>query len=289
MTALWTLGSSLVATLRDVLPIGIVIFVFQVLVLRRPIANWQRVASGFGCVILGLAVFLAGLEIALFPLGAAMAQQLASPEFVRHDLEMAPGEAAAWYEYYWTYLFAFSMGFSATIAEPALLAVALKAHQVSGGTIHVWGLRGAVAIGSGIGVSLGTFRIVTGIPLPYFILVGYLVVIVQTFFAPKQIIPLAYDSGGVTTSTVTVPLVTALGLGLAEHIPDRNPLTEGFGMIALAVLFPMITVMGYAQVAQAWNSRQSRQQSPPAKTWPTAAIRSRTKSPVEGEPKCISN
>lgn len=264
MSLLWTLGWSLAATLRDVLPIATVIVVFQVFVLRRPIANWQRVAGGFACVILGLAIFLAGLQIALFPLGEAMAQQLASTEMVRRDVGMEPGAASTWYNYYWTYLFAFSIGFSATIAEPALLAVAIKAHQVSGGTIHVWGLRGAVAIGSGIGVALGTFRIVTGIPLPYFILTGYLIVLVQTFFAPKQIIPLAYDSGGVTTSTITVPLVTALGLGLAAQIPGRNPLTEGFGMIALAVLFPMVTVMGYAQVAQLWNARQSRKPSRPA-------------------------
>ncbi len=254
MTFLWALVWSFVATLRDVLPISIVILFFQVLVLRRPIANWERVLAGFACVTLGLAVFLAGLEIALFPLGEAMARQLASPALVQLD----HGGFAPWYGYYWTYLFAFMIGFSATIAEPALLAVAIKANQASGGTIHIWGLRSAVAIGSGIGVTLGAFRIVTGLPLPYFLLAGYLFVIVQTYFAPKQIIPLAYDSGGVTTSTVTVPLVTALGLGLAAHIPGRNALADGFGMIALAVLFPVITVLGYAQIAQSLNVRQLR-------------------------------
>lgn len=251
MTFFWTLFWSLVATLRDVLPIIIVILFFQVFVLRRSIADWRRVLLGFLCVIVGLTVFLAGLEIALFPLGEAMARQLAAPELVpRH-----PGAAAPWYGYYWTYLFAFAIGFSATIAEPALLAVAIKANEASGDTIHTWGLRVAVAIGSGTGVALGTLRIITGISLPYFLLAGYLIVIVLTYLAPKQIVPLAYDSGGVTTSTVTVPLVTALGLGLAAQIPDRNPLTDGFGMIALAVMFPMITVMGYALAAQLWSGR----------------------------------
>jgi hypothetical protein len=250
LTSIWT-------TLRDILPIAVVILVFQLLVLRRPIAHWQRVAVGFVCVILGLAMFLVGLDLALFPLGKAMAMQLADPEF------LVPGRDAAeelttalpWYRYYWTYLFAFAIGFSATVAEPALLAVAIKAHEVSGGTLQVWPLRAAVALGAGLGVTLGTFRIVTGIPLPWFILVGYAIVIVQTYFAPKQIVPLAYDSGGVTTSTVTVPLVAALGLGLASGIPGRSPLEDGFGMIALTVLFPMITVMGYAQLAE-WRNRR---------------------------------
>ncbi len=258
MTLTTALVESLFSTLRDVVPIVLVIFGFQRFVLRRPIPQLPRVIVGFGCVILGLAIFLVGLEVALFPLGEAMAQQLAAPEFLQRGEALDEQKSLPWWSYYWTYLFAFSIGFSATIAEPALLAVALKANQVSGGAIHVWGLRGAVAIGSGIGVSLGTFRIVTGLPLPYFILAGYLIVIVQTIFAPKAIVPLAYDSGGVTTSTVTVPLVTALGLGLAANIPGRNPLVDGFGMIALAVLFPMITVMSYAQLAQWWNQRSRR-------------------------------
>lgn len=251
LTSIWT-------TLRDILPIAVVILVFQLLVLRRPIAHWQRVAAGFVCVILGLAMFLVGLDLALFPLGKAMALQLAAADFL--DPGRQAGEeltvALPWYRYYWTYLFAFAIGFSATIAEPALLAVAIKAHEVSGGTLQVWPLRAAVALGAGFGVTLGTFRIVTGIPLPWFILIGYATVIVQTYFAPKQIVPLAYDSGGVTTSTVTVPLVAALGLGLASGIPGRSPLEDGFGMIALTVLFPMITVMGYAQLAE-WRNRRT--------------------------------
>ena len=161
----------------------------------------------------------------------------------------------------------------ASIAEPSLIAVALKANEVSGGTIGVWGLRTAVAVGVAIGVGLGTFRIVTGIPLPYFIVAGYVIVVLQTaraerfrqamaaqltapeFLGATPIVPLAYDTGGVTTSTVTVPLVTALSLGLATGIPGRSPLIDGFRLIAFASLFPMITVMGYAQ-ASAWRRRR---------------------------------
>jgi hypothetical protein len=258
MSVVGALFVSIWTTVRDIMPIAVVILVFQLLVLRRPIANWQRVAAGFVCVILGLAMFLVGLDLALFPIGKAMAQQLAAVEFL--DPGRPPGDELTvglpWHRYYWTYLFAFAIGFSATVAEPALLAVAIKAHEVSGGTLKVWPLRAAVALGAGLGVTLGTFRIVMGIPLPWFILVGYTIVIVQTYFAPKQIVPLAYDSGGVTTSTVTVPLVAALGLGLASGIPGRSPLEDGFGMIALTVLFPMITVMGYAQLAE-WRNRRT--------------------------------
>lgn len=236
---------SILTTIRDLVPITLIILFFQFLVLRRPIANVGRVVAGFVAVLLGLALFLVGLDLALFPLGRTLANQLASPGF----LGTTPEPDTSWLTYYWTYIFAFTIGFSATLAEPALLAVAIKASEVSGGTMRPWPLRIAVAIGAGFGVALGTFRIVSGIPLLYFIVVGYTIAIIQTFFAPKQIIPLAYDTGGVTTSTITVPLVAALGLGLASQIPNRSPIADGFGMIALAVLFPMITVMGYAQLA----------------------------------------
>lgn len=136
-----------------------------------------------------------------------------------------------------------------------MIAVAIKANQVSGNTISVNGLRIAVALGVAIGIALGSYRIVAGDPLHYYILVGYVVVVVQTYFAPKTIVPLAYDSGGVTTSTVTVPIVTALGLGLASTVPGRNPLLDGFGLIAFASLFPMITVMAYAQLS-VWQTRR---------------------------------
>ena len=148
----------------------------------------------------------------------------------------------------WVYVFALAIGFATTIAEPALLAVAMKANDTSGGAIGVWGLRVAVAIGVAVGVSLGCFRIITGLPLQLFILVGYVIVMIQTVWAPRLIIPLAYDSGGVTTSTVTVPLVTALGLGLAETVPGRSPLLDGFGLVAFASLFPIISVLAYAQL-----------------------------------------
>jgi hypothetical protein len=159
------------------------------------------------------------------------------------------------------YIFAFAIGASTTIAEPSLIAVAIKANEVSGGAIGVWGLRLAVALGVAIGISLGSWRIVTGYPIHWFIICGYIVVVVQTLFAPKLIIPLAYDSGGVTTSTVTVPLVAALGLGLAETVPGRSALIDGFGLIAFASLFPIITVMGYAQMIEWIEKRAKKNES----------------------------
>ncbi|MDM8560449.1 DUF1538 domain-containing protein [Candidatus Parabeggiatoa sp. HSG14] len=236
----------LLETIRDVFPIVAIIFAFQFLVIRRSIPNIKNVLLGFVFVILGLALFLYGLKQALFPLGKLMAQQLTDPSFIYSVSQI--GQTLHWTDYKWVYLFAASLGFATTIAEPSLLAVAIKAKEVSGGTITIWGLRIAVAIGVAIGIALGTFRIVTGTPLHYYIIVGYIMIIIQTFYAPRMIIPLAYDSGGVTTSTVTVPLVAALGLGLATNIPGRSPLMDGFGLIAFASLFPMMTVMGYAQL-----------------------------------------
>ncbi len=174
-----------------------------------------------------------------------MAKQLTAPEFVDSILERTP----EWQDYYWVYIFAAVIGFSTTIAEPSLIIVSIKAKEISGGAIGFWGLRLAVAVGVAISIALGAFRIITGTPLHYYIIAGYLVVMIQTLFAPKWLVPLAYDSGGVTTSTVTVPLVTALGLGLASNVPGRSALIDGFGLIALASLFPMITVMGYAQLS----------------------------------------
>lgn len=236
-----------IATVRDVLPIIVVIFSFQLFVIRKSIPNLGQVIIGFGYVLLGLTLFLMGLEKALFPLGRIMAEQLTSPIF----LDISAIESPRWQDYYWVYIFAFLIGFSTTIAEPSLLAVAMKANEVSGGAIGVLGLRIAVALGVAFGIALGSFRIVVGAPIHYFIIVGYLFVVLQTYFAPKLIIPIAYDSGGVTTSTVTVPLIAALGLGLAETVPGRNPLIDGFGLIAFASLFPMISVMAYAQLSAA--------------------------------------
>jgi len=251
MESLPGFATTLLSMLRDVLPIAVILIGFQLFVLRRPIANPGRVAAGLIFVLFGLALFLQGLQQALFPLGRLMAEQLTAPEFIS-----TTGDAH-WLDYSWVYVFAAAIGFSTTIAEPALIAVAIKANQVSAGTITVRGLRVAVALGVAAGVLLGVFRIVTGTPLHWYIISGYVVVLVQTAVAPRMIIPLAYDSGGVTTSTVTVPLVAALGLGLAESIPGRSALLDGFGLIAFASLFPIMAVMAYAQLVE-WRARRIR-------------------------------
>jgi len=230
-------------TMRDVLPIILLIIFFQLVVLKQPIPHLKKMILGGIYVVLGLALFLMGLEKALFPVGKIMATQLSDPVFIG----TVEGELSHWSSYYWIYIFAALIGFSTTIAEPSLIAVAIKADEVSAGTINPWGLRITVAIGVAFALALGTFRIVTGTPLFIYIMAGYLIVIVQTFFAPKKLIALAYDSGGVTTSTVTVPLVAALGLGLSSAVPGRNPAIDGFGLIAFASLFPIIAVLGYAQ------------------------------------------
>lgn len=246
-------------TVFDVLPIVVIIFGFQFLVIRKPVAHLKRVLFGFLYVLLGLSFFLVGLQEALFPIGEMMARQLTDPIFIYGSLENVP-EFLHWSDYKWVYIFAASIGFASAIAEPALLAVALKAHEVSAGSISVRGLRATVAIGVAFGVALGTYRIVSGVPLHYFIMVGYVIVIIQTFFAPKMIVALAYDSGGVTTSTVTVPLVAALGLGLADTVPGRSALLDGFGLIAFACLFPIISVMVYAQLSR-WRVRRDKKKN----------------------------
>ncbi|MCP3866994.1 MAG: DUF1538 domain-containing protein [Gammaproteobacteria bacterium] len=255
MTRLTDLFWTLLATVRDVLPIAVILFGFQLLVLRKKIINLHQILTGFVFVLLGLAFFLEGLEQALFPLGKLMAQQLTAPEFL--GIKDGATDAGSWTQYLWVYLFAFAIGFSTTIAEPSLIAVAIKANQVSAGAIGTWGLRISVAIGVAVGISLGSYRIVTGTPLHYYIITGYILVIIQTIYCPKSIIALAYDSGGVTTSTVTVPLVAALGLGLSTNIPGRNPLLDGFGLIAFASLFPIMSVMGYAQLSE-WVANRAR-------------------------------
>lgn len=235
--------SILLDTALDITPIVVLIVVFQVLVLRRPVPNLKKVILGGVFVLFGLALFLMGLEQALFPLGQNMAEQLTNPEFLNIE-----GEAVSdWRSYHWVYIFAGCIGFATAVAEPALIAVAMKANEVSGGHITRWGLRIAVASGVAIALVLGSFRIISGLPSHYFILGGYVIVIIQTIIAPKDLIALAYDSGGVATSTVTVPIVVALGLGLSYAIPGRNPALDGFGMIAMACMFPIITVMAYIQ------------------------------------------
>ncbi len=241
---------TLQATCGDIMPILVIIIFFQLIIIRKPILHPKKILVGFIYVILGITFFLEGLEMALFPLGELMAQQLTDPEFIGLTTE----QTIRWQDYYWVYIFAASIGFATTLAEPALIAVAIKAEAISGGAIQALSLRIAVSIGVALGIALGTFRIVTGTELYFYIIIGYIIVIIQTAFAPKLMIGLAYDSGGVTTSTVTVPLVTALGLGLAETVPGRNPLLDGFGLIAFASLFPIIAVLAYAQITE-WRSR----------------------------------
>lgn len=254
--------SFILGSAKDVAPVVIFLFAFHLLVIGGHMPNVKQILVGFLFVTVGLGLFLVGLEQTLFPLGRLMAQQLTHPEF----LETVDGHirgTPSWQDFRWVYLFAAAIGFSTTLAEPALMAVSLKANAVSGGAVGVWGLRVAVAIGVAIGVALGCLRIITGTPLHYFIAAGYLVVIMQTLVAPKLLVPLAYDSGGVTTSTVTVPLITALGLGLAESVPGRSPILDGFGLVAFASLFPIISVLAYGQLAvlRQGKSRSGAQQT----------------------------
>jgi len=170
---------------------------------------------------------------------------LSDPVFIK---KYYSGSLTQWQAYYWVYIFAGLIGFSTTIAEPSLYAVAIKANEVSGGTIGIFQLRLVVAAGVALSLVVGTYRIVVGDSLSTYIMVCYILVVIQTIFVKKDLVALAYDSGGVTTSTVTVPIVVALGLGLASVVPGRNPALDGFGLIAFASVFPMITVLGYAQL-----------------------------------------
>ncbi|MEA2029693.1 MAG: DUF1538 domain-containing protein [Campylobacterota bacterium] len=232
----------LFGVIEDVAPIMIVIFFFQYIIIRKPVEHMHKIISGIILVILGLYAFIVGLEMGLFPIGETIAFQLTA---MKNNLLI--------------YAFAFLIGFSTTMAEPSLLAIAIKVEEISQGNIKQFVLRTIVALGVAFGIALGSYRIVVGDPIHYYIIVGYIIVVIMTHFAPKFIIPIAYDSGGVTTSTVTVPLVAALGLGLAENIEGRNPLIDGFGLIAFASLFPMITVMGYGIYAQYQIDKQSKQ------------------------------
>jgi len=229
-------------SVRDLLPIIVVIAFFQFVVLKQPIPNLLGLLVGTVFVIMGLSIFIRGLNMALFPLGEALAY-----DFARKGSVL------------WLLLFAFALGFGTTIAEPALIAVASKAAEVAaaGGMIggdmmarnaYATGLRYTVALSVGVAIVIGVLRILRGWPIQVVIIGGYVGVMIMTVFAPKEIIGIAYDSGGVTTSTITVPLVTALGVGLASSIKGRNPMTDGFGLIALASLTPMIFVMAYGML-----------------------------------------
>ncbi|TLS78320.1 DUF1538 domain-containing protein [Mariprofundus erugo] len=243
------------ATIDDVAPIIGTLFFFQYVVLKKPLVNFERILIGLFMVVLGLTLFLVGLKEAIFPLGDAMARQLTAPEFLYGE---GQPPTYLWNDYLWVYVFGFMIGFATTVAEPALIAVSVKAEEISGGAIAAFGLRMAVALGVAIGVSIGCFRIVSGTTLWMYIVVAYVVVLLQTLRAPKMIIPLAYDSGGVTTSTVTVPLLAALGLGLASTVPGRSPVIDGFGLIAFASVFPIMTVLAYAQFSEWMVRRQGK-------------------------------
>ena len=229
----------ILGSLRDLAPILLVIFFFQVFVLQQPFPQLERVIAGILLVMLGLTLFIQGLEMGLFPIGEAMAHALAR-------------KGSLW----WLLAFAFFLGFGTTAAEPALIAVAAEAAEAmaEAGVVpgdeaakksYAYWLRMTVAVSVGAALVLGVFRILKGWPVHLLIIGGYIIVVMLTFLAPPEIIGVAYDSGGVTTSTVTVPLVTALGVGLASTIRGRNPLTDGFGLIAFASMFPMIFVLLY--------------------------------------------
>ncbi len=237
--AIWT---AVLESLRDLLPIILVIGFFQLAVLQQPIPNFGEIAVGVIFVVIGLTLFVQGLNLGLFPIGETMAYSFATK-----------GKLT------WLLLFAFALGFGTTIAEPALIAVANEAAIVAAEgemigpsdeakAAYALGLRITVAMSVGLAIVIGVFRIVMGWPIQYLIVVGYVGVVVMTVFAPDEIVGIAYDSGGVTTSTITVPLVTALGVGLASSIKGRNPMVDGFGLIAFASLTPMIFVMGYGMV-----------------------------------------
>lgn len=233
---------TMLGSLRDLLPIVLVIAFFQLLVLQQPLPDLISLIGGTFLVVLGLTFFVFGLEMGLFPIGESMAQAFARKGSV-----------------FWLLTFAFALGFGTTVAEPALIAVAAEAAKVAaeGGMIaqdeaamssYANGLRMSVALSVGFAILLGVLRILKGWPIHYFIISGYILVVIMTAFAPESIIGIAYDSGGVTTSTITVPLVTALGVGLATSISGRNPMLDGFGLIMFASLTPMIFVMLYGMV-----------------------------------------
>ncbi len=229
-------------SLRDLSPIFLVVAFFQLAVLGQPIPDFAELVIGAALVVVGLTLFVMGLELGFFPIGESMAHDFARKGSV-----------------FWLLAFGFALGIGTTVAEPALIAVAGEAARVAaeGGVIsldarsmaeYANGLRLSVAVSVGLAIMIGVLRIIKGWPLHWLIIIGYLGVLVMTRFAPPEIIGIAYDSGGVTTSTITVPLVAALGVGLASSIKGRNPVLDGFGLIAFASLMPMIFVMGYGMM-----------------------------------------
>lgn len=230
----------LASMVKDILPMILVVLVFQYVILRRSLANPFKVVLGFSMVLLGLYAFVLGLKLGLFPVGSLMAEQLIAKNYTALIL-----------------LFAFMIGFATTMAEPALIAIGEQAEQASPGKLKGSVIRFIVALGVAIGISVGVYRIISGDAIHYYIMAGYLLVVLLTALAPAYITALAFDLGGVTTSEVTVPLVTALGIGLASSIEGRNVLIDGFGLIAFASIFPIITVMLYAISVEFLSPRRS--------------------------------
>lgn len=242
--SLIVLAKDALASLRNLLPIVVVISVFQVFVFRESVSGLMSMAIGGFLVVAGLTFFIFGLRLALFPIGEGIAHSLAKKGSV-----------------FWLVVFAFVLGFGTTIAEPALIAVAAEAAEVAAGAeviassieakdSYAFGLRMTVASAVGVALVVGVIRILAGWSLPIMIIGGYILVVLITTFAPDEIVGVAYDCGGVTTSTVTVPLVAALGVGLASSLKGRNPLTDGFGLIAFASLTPILFVLVYEIIAQ---------------------------------------
>ncbi len=239
---LWQMLKDIGEMLRDVTPIILVILLFQYLIIKKPIPHIQKVVAGFAMVIIGLYAFVVGLKMGLFPIGSAMAEQLIGLE-----------------GYFWLYLFAFAIGFATTMAEPALIAVGQQAEEAAHGKLNGQFIRMLVAFGVAIGITIGVHRIITGDSIHHYIMVAYVLVVILTALSPKYIIALAFDLGGVTTSEVTVPLVTALGIGLATHIEGRSVLIDGFGLIAFASIFPIVTVMIYAIIVELKSKLQKKE------------------------------
>lgn len=240
LKVLGSIGVKLKSSFYDLLPIIVVVSFFQIVVLRQPFPNLWEIIYGLVFVIVGLMLFIEGLEMGLFPIGENLSFALVKKGSL-----------------FWLLSFSFLLGFSTTIAEPALIAIAKEAANIAQKadlikpeieSSYAFGLRLTVAFSVGLAILIGIWRIIKGWPVYYLIIGGYALVILMTPFAPAEIVGIAYDAGGVTTSTITVPLVTALGVGLASVIEGRSPLTDGFGLIAFASLLPMIFVMGYGML-----------------------------------------
>ncbi len=257
------LAGTAAATIFDVLLIVGFLLVFQRVVLGQKPLHPGALAVGFIMVVLGLTLLLLGLDKALFPVGRMMVEQLTAANAVDDA-----SEPQHWMQYYPVYGFAFAIAFGAALAEPALLAISRRVNEITGGAVRAGGLRVVAAFGVACGVTLGCIRIVAGIPLHWCITVIAIIILLQTLFAPRTIVPLAYDAGGVSTTAVTVPVVIALGLGLAEQLPGRTPLVDGFGLIALACLMPAVTVLAYAQISWLIESIQTQRQAAAAKRRP---------------------